>query len=252
MGNGERGTGNGLWNFTTIVPSWVIEGTYSENLKFLNDKTKINGVELLFFIYDDETKELLSKEFLDIQKYKERFLFTAHLPDILNETHEELVEKLLPIVKHFIVHPAKPEDAPHQSVFLQKWFARYGIDKFLIENTHHGCFENLLPLLPSEAGICMDTGHLLLENASPLGHYTKYAPRIKEIHLHGTDAEAAKKDSRLIDHRPLVAPARPPRASDKWLCELLPALQSYNGIINLEVFSFEEVNKSLEVLYEQC
>jgi hypothetical protein len=225
--------------FTVITPSWVIEGTYAENLKFLDDKARINGVELLFFIYDGETKELLHKEFDDIQKYRERFLFTAHLPDVLKPEHEELVEKLLPLVKHFIVHPGGYDK---QAAFLLKWFERYGKEKFLIENTHHGYFENLLTLLPPDTNVCMDTGHLLLENISPLEHYTKYAPRIKEIHLHATDAEAAKRDSRLVDHRPLVA-------NDKWLCELLPALQKYNGIINLEVFSFEEVNKSLDVLY---
>jgi sugar phosphate isomerase/epimerase len=87
----------------------------------------------------------------------------------------------------------------------------------------------------------MDTGHLLIDNRSPLEHYKKHRGRIREIHLHGLDNEKAKLDGRLPDHRPL-------NADDPWLKELLPELKQFAGIINIEVFSWEETEKSLEVL----
>jgi sugar phosphate isomerase/epimerase len=236
--------------YKTIVPSWVIEGSYAENLRFLSDKKQVEGVELLFFIYDGETKALLKKEIDEIKEYGERFLFTAHLPDPLKTEHAELVEKLLPIVRHFIVHPANAEGAQNmetQAAFLSRWFDRYGMEKFLIENTNTLCFESLLALLPPDTKLCMDTGHLLLEKIekkSPLEHWQRYKERIEEIHLHALDFQKAKIDNHLIDHRPL-------NAADAWYKELFPALSGYGGIINLEVFSWEEAEQSLEVLYER-
>jgi hypothetical protein len=230
-------------NQMIVVPSWVVPGTYIENLRFLEDKN-VSGVELLFFIYDDDVKSLFKKEFLSISEYKNRFLFTAHLPDTLNAESEELVQCLVPLVRHFIVHPAKFEDAQKQAELLMSWFSKYGKDKFVIENTHHGFMENMLSLLPSDTQICMDTGHLLLDNLSVLDHYKKYSDRIKEIHLHTVDIEQAKTDNRLVDHRAL-------NADDEWFKEFLPELKQYSGVINTEVFSWEEAEKSLEVL-QKC
>ena len=76
---------NGLPILT--VPSWVIPGTYADNLRFLSDKKEIEGVELLFFLYDDEIKAQLDSEWEEICRYKERFIFTAHLPESLLPPH---------------------------------------------------------------------------------------------------------------------------------------------------------------------
>jgi hypothetical protein len=224
------------------VPSWVIPGTYIENLRFLEDKN-ISGIELLFFIYDSDVKALFQKEFMSISEYRNRFIFTAHLPDALNAECEALVQCLAPLVRHFIVHPAKFENAHKQAELLLSWFSKYGKEKFLIENTRHGFMENILSMLPADTGICIDTGHLLLDNVSVIDHYKKYCGRIKEIHLHALDIEQAKIDNRLVDHRAL-------RADDAWFKEFLPELKQYSGIINTEVFSWEEAKKSLEVLHE--
>jgi sugar phosphate isomerase/epimerase len=222
-----------------VTPSWVIPGTYAENLRFLEDKKEIAGVELLFFIYDDETRAQLDSEWNEICRYKERFIFTAHLPEKLLGEHEELVARLAPLVRHFIVHPPR-ENPAALARLLKEWGKRYGA-LFLAENITPGLLEALLPHLGEDELLCMDTGHLLLDGKNPANFFNTYGKRIGEIHLHGLDREQAARDGRLPDHRRL-------RGDEAWLLELLPPLKDYRGIINLEVFSWEEVRTGIEVL----
>ncbi|MDR1576305.1 MAG: AP endonuclease [Treponema sp.] len=231
-----------------IVPSWVIPGTYAENLRFLADKKEIAGVELLFFIYNDEAKAQLDSDWEKICRYRERFIFTAHLPENLRPEHEELVARLAPLVRHFIVHPAA-ENPAAQAKLLAEWEERCGGGAqdgsgrgplFLAENTLPGLLEGLLPHLGA-AGLCMDTGHLLIEGKNPPDFFIAHRERIGEIHLHSVDHTAALQDGRLPDHRRL-------RGDEAWLAELLPLLKNYRILINTEVFSWEEVRAGIDVL----
>ena len=222
------------------VPSWVIPGTYLENLRFLEDKKTVSGVELLFFFYDDTVKKELEAELPAIASYQERFSLSAHLPNELLPEHIELVEILLPIVRHFIVHPSWSNAVDGEAIFLAEWFRRFGKDKFVIENTAIQQFDKLIALLPPDTGICMDTGHLLLENVSPAAFAAQYGSRIREIHLH--DLDTAADDGRLPDHRSL-------RRESAWISDVAPFLAQFSEYINLEVFSWEEIQKSLEVLH---
>jgi hypothetical protein len=230
------------------VPSWVIPGTYLENLHFLADHPVLTGVELLFFMYDAEVKRLLDTEWAGIQEYAGRFVYTAHLPDPLQPAHEELVARLLPFAHHLIVHPSSPEQVEAQGKLLNGWTEKYGgstqgreAGHFLLENTQTSRFEALLPQLPAETGLCMDTGHLLLEGKSPADFFKRYPGRIREIHLHGLDREQAALDGRLPDHRPV-------RAGDRWFRDLVPVLENFTGVVNLEVFSWEEACMSIDTL----
>jgi sugar phosphate isomerase/epimerase len=220
------------------VPSWVIAGSYAENLRFLKDKSEIQGVELLFFLYNDEIRELLDSEWDEILSYRKRFIFTAHLPDLLLPEHEELVSRLAPLVRHFIVHPAL-ENPMAQARLLAEWEELYRAI-FLVENTRPGLLEALLPHLGANAGLCMDTGHLLLEGQSPADYFRNFSEHIGEIHLHSVDLKQAAIDGRLPDHRQL--------REEPWLLELLSLLGDYRGAINLEVFSWEEARAGIEIL----
>jgi sugar phosphate isomerase/epimerase len=223
------------------VPSWVIPGTYLENLRFLEDKHEVRGVELLFFLYNDEIRDQLKAEWEGIRQFVDRFIFTAHLPDPLLPEHEELVHRLNPLVRTFIVHPGPPENAPAFGSMVNSWAKKYSASlcrtdlpvRFLAENTNPGMLEALLPHLDGDVGLCMDTGHLLLDGKSPAEYFTKHRNRIGEIHLHGLDREKAAIDGRLVDHRPV-------RAEERWFGELFPLLKDFTGIINMEVFSWEE------------
>ena len=221
------------------VPSWVIPGTYLENLCFLAPKPEITGVELLFFFYNQETRALLEQEWAGIAGYASRFVFTAHLPDTLAPEHGALVERLLPLVRHCVLHPGKKPFT--QAQLINTWLDRFGPDRFVLENTYPEKLDAILSLLPPETKICMDCGHLLLENERPCRFFTRHRERIREIHLHGIDRERAVADGRLADHRPL-------REDAPWYRELAPCLKDFDGIVNLEVFSWEEVSQSLGVL----
>jgi hypothetical protein len=223
------------------VPSWVIPGTYLENLKFLEDKTEINGVELLFFIYDEEIRKMLDAEWKGILQYRERFVFTAHLPDVPLSEHEELVRRLASLVRNFIVHPGRITTAAKLAELVNGWAAGFPCCRFLGENTNPGMLEAMLPHLNDDVGLCMDTGHLLLEGKDPALWFNEHRERIAEIHLHGLNREKAALDGRLPDHRPITAEAA-------WLVELCPLLEDFNGVINLEVFSWEEVQESITAL----
>jgi sugar phosphate isomerase/epimerase len=236
--------------FRLGVPSWVIPGTYLENLRFLTAAREISAVELLFFLYNGEIKKLFREELPGIRELSDRFVFTAHLPEILKPEYEELVETLSPLVRHFIVHPGPPESADVQAGLINAWAERYAQRgepgetapaRFLAENTNPGHLEALLPHLSGAAGLCMDTGHLLMEGRSPAVFFTAHRDRIAEIHLHGLDREKAALDGRLPDHRP-VRPDAP------WFTGLLPLLGEWAGIINLEVFSWEEAAESLRAV----
>ncbi len=257
------------------VPSWVIPGTYAENLRFLDSKREIDTVELLFFIYDPEVRSLLDREYDLIRSYGSRFTFTAHLPDPLLPEHEELVDRLEPLVRHFIVHPGKPETMDRTMLLVDSWERKFAVkgdvtpnvngvpmhasqtenhamarkdivkngtgpQRFLIENTQEGLLEAFLERRP-HSNLCMDTGHLLLAGASPLDFFRRYENHIAEVHLHGVDRKAAKVDSLLPDHRGIGG-------SEGWFLELQGVLKKFPGVINVEVFSWEEAEKTLRSL----
>jgi sugar phosphate isomerase/epimerase len=231
---------------TLSVPSWVIPGTYAENLRFLESKKEIRGVELLFFLYNDEIRSQFDSEWDKIRGYAERFTFTAHLPEFLLPEHEALIARLAPLARHFVIHP-DAENPASQAALLKSWKERYGA-VFLAENIFQGkgvsSLEALLPHLDEDFALCMDTGHLLLDGKSPSDFFKarqNHQNRIGEIHLHSLDHKRSAVDGRLTDHRRL-------REDDPWLLELLPLLKGYQGIINLEVFSWEEVEAGIEVL----
>lgn len=233
-------------NNVFFTPSWVIPGTYAENLRFLENKTEIKGVELLFFICDNEIKSMLDSEWEEIISYGRRFAFTAHLPEHLLPDHEELIARLAPIVRHFIIHPyiQNPEC---QARLLNEWTMKYEA-AFLAENTNPGNLETLLPYLDKyagtahpDSGLCMDTGHLLIEGKNPAIYFSANKNRIREIHLHGINREQAAIDGRLADHRSIYG-------NETWLHELRPFLENFSGVINLEMFSWDEINISINAL----
>lgn len=223
------------------VPSWVVPGTYAENLAFLTDKAEVQGVELLFFIYDDEAKTLFRREEGALREHARRFTFSAHLPDPLLPEHEDLVERTADLVESWVAHPGHPESAPDLAGTLTRWRERYG-DRFFLENVRPGRLEALRERLP-DFPLCLDTGHLLLEGKSPSAYASDHAALIRELHLHGLgddpSAGPAPSDGRLPDHRTFLT-------SQGWFSSLAPTLARFNGIVNLELFSWEEVRTMID------
>ncbi len=210
------------------VPSYVIPGSYYENIKFISDYEAVKAVELLFFSFDSETRKLFKREKELIKAYADRFSFTVHMPEHLLLEYVEIVELTRDLVTRYILHlPTSNTDQFMGE--LKRWRARYG-NVFLIENLIHLHNENHLKQDPS-LPVCCDTGHLLLSGKDINGFLRNYETRIQEIHLHGViDGK---------DHR-VFSPKEP------WFIELIPFLQKFQGVVNLEVFSIKEVEEILK------
>ena len=214
------------------VPSYVIPGTYAENLRFLEDKPEVDGVELLFYLWDAEVSDLLDRELDEIRSFAGRFWFTAHLPDRLRPEHRALLDRIADPARSFVVHP--PSDLDGLEPFadlLGVWRGEYG-DRFFLENLRSEPFERALRVLP-DIPLCVDAGHLLAEGGDPSEYIARLKSagrRIEELHLHGLSGGA--------DHRPFDGEA-------PWLRDLAPFLAGFPGVAEIELFDWEEARTAM-------
>ncbi len=209
-------------------PSYIIPGTWWKNITYIDTHfPEIKNVELLFFIYDEETKKLLAPEEEQILSCKGRLTYTVHLPDPLLPKHEELIEKFSQHALHWIVHPPEQGKEHSFSALINSWREKYG-DRFLIENLigrNHPWF-----LKNTDLPLCLDTGHALLRGHSPARYLTRFYDRIGEIHLH--DCVQGKDHSKLS-------------ATSKWLTKFIPLLNSFSGLVNIELFNTADIAASI-------
>jgi hypothetical protein len=210
---------------TLSVPSYVIPGTYGENVEFLADRREIQAVELLFYYFDDESRDLFVREKSLIASYRERFTFAVHMPDSLLPQHERLIELTRDLAQRYILH-SPPGDLDGFRDMVEGWQERYGRVFFV---------ENLIAEMMSSFPLCCDTGHLLRSGSSVEEFIKRYGPRIQEIHLHGVRDGA--------DHQTFAA-------GEPWFQELVPFLRAFDGVVNIEVFSIGEVDAIVSALAE--
>jgi len=79
--------------------------------------------------------------------------------------------------------------------------------------------------------VCLDVGHLLLTNTSLSDTINRYCDRISIYHLHGVKEG---RDHHSINNLPKAV----------WHL-LLDMLKRFKGVVSIEVFSFDRLNKSL-------
>ncbi len=217
-------------------PSYIIPGTYAENVIFADKNlSDLSGMELLFFFFDDETEKLFINERKVIEKYKQRFKFTVHLPDDIKPENERILDMTSEFAIGFVVHP--PENITDEKIsLLKKWISDYG-NRFYIENLIGRSAFSLIDRMDDLPGynpkLCLDTGHLLLNNQNPTEYFNRHFTNISEIHLHGVI------DNK--DHEPF-------NGNESWFLEMIPLLKRFNGIINLELFNYEQIKSSLSIL----
>ncbi len=85
--------------------------------------------------------------------------------------------------------------------------------------------------------ICLDIGHMVLYSLDIESYLKKYLPQTSIIHLHGVENG--------VDHLGID------RLNGKMLDGILSKLRGFTGILSLEVFSFEDLRNSLEVLEQK-
>lgn len=223
------------------VPSYVLPGTYVENLRFLDEHSSQRQVELLFFIYDDEAKALLLQEHDDIVSFSPRFSFTVHMPDSVDDSHDEIIDATNDIASHYIIHPPREAEGLRSFVrLMDDWRMRYGADRFLLENTKLDPFyaaeEALLGSRFGPPRLCADIGHLRLEGVDPAPWIAEREKRISEIHVHGFDGRH--------DHVPFYA-------SETWLRDLSAFAGTFKGIVEIELFSWAELEDAQAILRKE-
>jgi len=203
------------------VPSWLRPGTWLENVRDMEGEAWIEGVELLFFSWDEESRACLARERDALADLAGRFEFSVHLPDPLAEDAAGLVESTRAFVSSYLLHP--PHLAAETSAWaalVSSWRARWG-DLFLLEYTGAAPFasaEAALPGLP----LCADTGRLLLDGLDPETWIAAREGRVRAVHLHGTGGGK--------DHLPLAG-------DEPWLLSLAPRLAAFPGRVELELFT---------------
>ncbi|MBU0954861.1 MAG: hypothetical protein KKI09_05460 [Spirochaetes bacterium] len=216
------------------VPSYVIPGTWLENARFLAEQTRVRHVELLFFMYDDETRRLADPEWAGLRELAATLEYTLHLPDVIQPQHEALIQLSADFVQGYVVHPPRDLTTLNQfAELLLGWQQKYPVP-FRLENTRAENFQAALQALrehgaATAAGtpgiaLCLDLGHLLLEGHQPLEWLERHAPDIQELHLHGLDGKR--------DHQPFDG-------SEDWFKTISPWLKQFNGIVELELFDWK-------------
>jgi sugar phosphate isomerase/epimerase len=85
--------------------------------------------------------------------------------------------------------------------------------------------------------ICLDIGHMLIYSQDIPRYLKKYLPQTSIIHLHGVENG--------VDHLGID------RLNGKIVDLILLKLQSFTGILSMEVFSFADLKNSLEVLEQR-
>ncbi len=225
-------------SLTISVPSYVIPGSYLDNLGFLEKHSDQRHVELLFFMYDDDTRRLLGAEARGIEEYSRSFSFTVHMPDTVLAEHEVLVELTAGYASTYIMHPPRNDSGiPAFVSLMDEWRNRYGQKRFLLENTRLAQFYVAdRALEDSSMGpppLCADIGHLRMEGQEPGAWVAERAERIAELHVHGFDGSK--------DHVPFSA-------GEDWLGALAPFARSFGGIVEIELFSWPELAEATAIL----
>lgn len=85
--------------------------------------------------------------------------------------------------------------------------------------------------------ICLDIGHILLSGQDLERHFEKYLSRTSIIHLHGVEDG--------VDHLGID------RLTDSALNLIMDRLWNFRGTVSIEVFSIDELKRSLVTLEEE-
>jgi sugar phosphate isomerase/epimerase len=258
--------------FKTSAPAMVFGHDIVENAEVLAGL--VDNVEIVLF-HTPTQNNFLSRT--DIRRLaqvgrREEVSYTVHLPDSLEiaspaaatrtasvERTRELIGATADIApRHYILHIpySPPALVPVPGGYLksidsrkwQDWLKRAGDSlaaitgtcdpsvKLLAENINYS-LSFLEPLVRQGfCQFCLDVGHLLLGQESVMAQMRHHFCEIEEVHLHG-----------IRNHRDHFSLACLPQDRlARWLDYL--HRQRFNGVVNLEVFSPEDLKVSLALL----
>ena len=248
----------GRFPFRLACPSFVFRAGYAENVERL--APFVDEIQLLFFEsrYEDSLPSEDLIERLRELGHKGGVTFNVHLPSDIFLGHSEVKERrhAANVLKAFIERcmPLSPStftlhlerdlsDADGKrwqthTMETLKSVLNCGIDSraISIENLDYD-FSLAEPIVEAlEFSVCMDMGHLLAHGKALTPFFRRWRDRISVFHLHGV--EGAK------DHLPLD------RLSETHQNEVFNLLIGFDGLLCLEVYSEEALERSLVCLKE--
>jgi hypothetical protein len=214
-----------------FVPSWQKPGTWLENIIALEPFEWIDGIELLFFEWNDDVRSSFARELPAIQAFTPRFEFSLHLPDPLEPAALDLVEMTTSFVQRYVFHPPLEQSAGSAFATISMLEEQFGAGRFLMEFTGEPSFSMTRDALPG-ISVCADTGCLLRTNLDPAEWISHNAESIREIHLHGC------RDGK--DHKPLDG-------SEAWLSDVARFSKEHDVDVVHELFSLDATTESHNV-----
>lgn len=219
------------------LPSWLLPGTWLDNLRAASRLDWAGGMEFLVLSFEGTDRELFLRESPLLSSEGRGLDLGIHLPDPLVPANRELVEATESYAKYYVVHPprsgAGEAGLEAFASLMEDLVAGHG-GRFLLEYTREADFRPAEAFMPG-LGLCADTAHLLAEGLDPATWIGERRARVGEVHLNGYRGGKA--------HLPLSG-------EEAWLPALLPLLEKEGLRVELEIFSLAGVEASYQALKE--
>ena len=248
----------GRYPFTLAAPSFIYPADYIINVKLL--APYLDEIELLFFdsaSAADLPDEVLVQELAALANDSD-LSYNIHLPTDIDPGAQDAAvrQKARDTIKYIIAQTEVLEPSTYtlhlpfnaaadtNSVRSRRKRICDSMERLLsdglnsrkitIENLHFP-FEWADEIITDfDFSVCLDCGHLFLMGANPESTFDQYADRITTLHLHGV---ANGQDHLSLD-----------RLTDSQIAGLMRILERFNGVVSVEVFSFANLQTSLDLL----
>lgn len=246
-----------VYPFRIGTTSFIYPDLYSENVRKLGPY--LDEIELLFFESRDPECFPSDYEINELVRLKEEFdlSFNVHLPtDVDLSTpdpteRETAISNLLKVINMtsplnpvtYTLHiPFDPERSGGEALWRAYSFKgmrsllAHGIDSRLISiETLMYPAEMLKPILDEfNLSMCLDVGHVILGGGDPLSVYETFKERISIIHLHAVHKGCDHVSLDLFD--------------PQTFSQIRSILKDFSGTVSIEVFSFDDLERSLNHL----
>jgi len=252
----------GLFPFKLCTTSFIYPDHYIPNVRMLGPH--LDEIELLMF--ESRGPDVLPPPAViaELRRLAAEFniSYNVHLPTDISIGHRDIarqqhaVDTLIRVMQ--LVQPLGPT-----ALVLHIPFDEISYDDSLVADWRDRVHRNLQKLKPVvdkpdiiavetldyplellgditlDLGmtICLDLGHLMVYEYDLLKVFDRYGPQTSVLHLHGVE------DGR--DHLALD------RLSEVLAASVLQVLKRFNGVVSLEVFSFDDLTKSLTFIDDQ-
>lgn len=239
--------------------SFIYPDLYSENVRMLGPY--LDEIELLLFESLDKDSFPDEYEMKQLAELKETFKisYNVHMPTDVNLASPNPSERSHAAAVYYRVYDLfKPLDPSTLTLHLSYdpkshggeslWQAyairgvsdllQMGVDSRLISvETLDYPIDMLKHLIEEfDLSVCLDVGHVILHGGDPLAVYEQYKDRISIMHLHGVHQGCDHVSLDLMDPADFT--------------KVRTMLEDFTGTVSLEVFSFENLKRSLDFLRE--